>query len=97
MTNQAWQLSLQQEQAPNTFSSIQKAVWNMAKNNWNKAHQIVQMMFTNKDAARIHAYIHRVEGDNSNASFWYNQAGMPFPQENQQEEFNQLVQDYILN
>jgi hypothetical protein len=28
-----------------------------------------------KDCAWVHAYLHRVEGDLSNARYWYNRAG----------------------
>jgi hypothetical protein len=30
-------------------------------------------------AARIHAYLHRKEGDNWNSRYWYRQAGAMFP------------------
>jgi hypothetical protein len=30
-----------------------------------------------KDCALVHAYLHRVEGDLSNAAYWYRQAGQP--------------------
>lgn len=44
--------------------------------NWEKAHELVQDLGT-KDAAWIHAYLHRKEGDDSNAMYWYNRAGQP--------------------
>lgn len=45
--------------------------------NWEQAHDLVQDLNT-KDAAWIHAYLHRKEGDESNARYWYNKAGRPF-------------------
>lgn len=45
--------------------------------NWDQAHDLVQDLPT-KDAAWIHAYLHRKEGDESNAMYWYNRAGQPF-------------------
>ena len=30
-------------------------------------------------AARIHAYLHRKQGDNWNARYWHRQAGTVFP------------------
>jgi hypothetical protein len=52
------------------------ALWWMAKGGWDKAHKIVQDEAT-ADAAWVHAYLHRVEGDSANAGYWYRQAGKP--------------------
>ncbi|MGZ0657662.1 hypothetical protein ACWPKO_01520 [Coraliomargarita sp. W4R53] len=43
---------------------------------WAKAHSLVQDMVT-AEAAWVHAYLHRVEGDESNAAYWYNRAVVP--------------------
>ena len=42
--------------------------------NWDCAHQIVQEI-ESIDSYRIHAYLHRVEGDIGNARYWYRRAG----------------------
>ncbi len=52
------------------------ALWWAAKGEWNGAHKIVQDEAT-ADAAWVHAYLHRVEGDLGNAGYWYRQAGKP--------------------
>ena len=52
------------------------ALWWAAKGKWDEAHKIVQDEET-ADAAWVHAYLHRVEGDLGNASYWYRQAGKP--------------------
>jgi len=52
------------------------ALWWAAKGNWNEAHKIAQDQHT-ADAAWVHAYLHRVEGDLGNAGYWYRQAGKP--------------------
>jgi hypothetical protein len=52
------------------------ALWWAAKGDWDEAHKIVQDEAT-ADAAWVHAYLHRVEGDIGNASYWYRQAGKP--------------------
>lgn len=44
--------------------------------NWETAHRIVQEIHT-PEAAWIHAYLHRVEGDLGNAAYWYRRAGKP--------------------
>ena len=52
------------------------ALWWAAKGRWDEAHKIVQDG-DGKDAAWIHAYLHRVEGDLGNAGYWYRRAGKP--------------------
>lgn len=41
---------------------------------WDGAHNIVQRIESN-DSYLIHAYLHRKEGDISNARYWYGRAG----------------------
>lgn len=41
---------------------------------WDGAHRIVQEI-PNREAARVHAYLHRVEGDLGNAQYWYSRVG----------------------
>jgi hypothetical protein len=50
------------------------ALWWAAKGGWDRAHKIVQDEET-ADAAWVHAYLHRVEGDLGNAGYWYRRAG----------------------
>ncbi len=52
------------------------ALWWVAKGGWDAAHKLVQDEAT-ADAAWVHAYLHRVEGDLGNAGYWYREAGMP--------------------
>jgi hypothetical protein len=52
------------------------ALWWAAKGDWDQAHRIVQDE-PSADAAWVHAYLHRVEGDPGNAGYWYRQAGKP--------------------
>ena len=52
------------------------ALWWTAKGDWDQAHKIVQDEDT-ADAAWVHAYLHRVEGDLSNAAYWYRKAEKP--------------------
>jgi len=51
------------------------ALWWAAKGDWARAHAIVQDD-EGVDAAWVHAYLHRVEGDRGNAGYWYRRAGM---------------------
>jgi hypothetical protein len=52
------------------------ALWWAAKGGWDQAHKIVQDEKT-IEAAWVHAYLHRVEGDLGNAGYWYRRAAKP--------------------
>jgi hypothetical protein len=66
--------SLSTPAPPTGISAPLAALWWAANDNWQKAHEIV-MDDEGRDAAWVHAYLHRVEGDASNARYWYGQAG----------------------
>ena len=82
--------SLQTDGPPYGIDILLKALWLDAKGDWNASHSIVQDLNT-RDAAWIHAYLHRKEGDLWNADYWYNRAGKRRPQISLQEEWNDLV------
>jgi hypothetical protein len=52
------------------------ALWWAARNEWVRAHEVAQADH-GRDAAWVHAYLHRVEGDLPNARYWYGRAGRP--------------------
>ena len=66
------------------------ALWWAAKGNWDEAHKIVQDEET-ADAAWVHAYLHRVEGDLSNAGYWYRQAGQPVAKDSLENEWERIA------
>jgi hypothetical protein len=71
-----FQLSQNQSTPPSHLSPALQALWFDAKGDWDKAHELAQ-----KDGEPagdwVHAYLHRKEGDASNARYWYNRAGKP--------------------
>jgi len=71
-----------------------QALWYDAKGDWEASHDIAQEMY-NKLGSWIHAYLHRKEGDQYNAGYWYRKANRPFPQVPLEAELQQLV-EYIL-
>ena len=66
------------------------ALWWTAKGCWDEAHKIVQDQET-ADAAWVHAYLHRVEGDLGNAGYWYRQANKPVASDPLETEWERLV------
>jgi hypothetical protein len=49
------------------------ALWWDAKGDWKKAHESAQQD-EGPAGAWVHAYLHRKEGDASNAAYWYRRA-----------------------
>ena len=65
-------------------------LWWAAKGDWDEAHRIVQDD-SSRDAAWVHAYLHRVEGDLGNAGYWYRQAGQPVATDNLESEWERIA------
>jgi hypothetical protein len=70
------------------------ALWWAAKGEWDTAHRLVQDEST-RDAAWVHAYLHRVEGDLGNAGYWYRQAGQPVAKDALDAEWERIVSTLI--
>ena len=88
--------SLAAPECPQTYSPQLCALWFDFNNDWNKAHHIIQNL-QDKKSARIHAYLHRKEGDNSNSRYWHRIAETQFPEGiSLQEEWESLVKDNCL-
>lgn len=83
--------SLKKEVPPVSLSLALQALWYDANGDWEKAHDLAQ---EREDASGnwVHAYLHRKEGDEFNASYWYRRAGKPVCKVSLDEEWEQLVE-----
>lgn len=72
---QTFRDSIARPQPPAGLSSALQALWWDAKGNWKKAHERAQEHDVAADM-RVHAYLHRKEGDQSNAEYWYRRCGV---------------------
>lgn len=70
------------------------ALWYDAHGDWEKSHNIIQDIET-KEAAHIHAYLHRKEGDVWNADYWYARAGKKRPDVTLEDEWRELINAYL--
>ena len=70
--------SLERRECPGDIDPRLQALWFDATGSWDRAHEIVQQM-DDVMSARIHAYLHRKEGDDWNSRYWHRQAGSVFP------------------
>ncbi|MCC5928614.1 MAG: hypothetical protein JJU28_05150 [Cyclobacteriaceae bacterium] len=86
--------SIDSKQKPENLGMHLEALWEVAAGNWHIAHEIVQ-----NDAGRksslIHAYLHRVEGDEGNAAYWYSRAGRSKAEGDLKEEWKKIVQELL--
>jgi hypothetical protein len=69
VTRGEFHASLAQAAPPAGLNAPLQALWWVGKDDWDKAHRLV-MEAGGKDAAWVHAYLHRVEGDLPNARYW---------------------------
>jgi hypothetical protein len=76
---------------PADVASPLVALWWAAKGDWNKAHELV-MDDASAEAAWVHAYLHRLEGDLGNARYWYRQAGRTPATGSHESEWEQIAQ-----
>jgi hypothetical protein len=75
---------------PTGISAELQALWYEAKAEWGKAHALVQDLESDA-AAWVHAYLHRREGDLSNAGYWYRRAHKTTPNASLESEWDSLV------
>jgi hypothetical protein len=68
--------SLTLDTPPAGLSQALAALWWDAKGDWTKAHESAQQD-EGPEGAWVHAYLHRKEGDSSNAGYWYARAAKP--------------------
>ncbi|SHO64302.1 hypothetical protein [Algoriphagus zhangzhouensis] len=76
-----------------TFSPELKSLWYDMKGDWHLAHDQVDHL-DGKSAARVHAYLHRKEGDQWNADYWYHRAGESRPSLSLDEEWQKLFKRF---
>ena len=76
MTPQDLKRATSQSAPPAGLVPTLEALWWATKGDWQRAHKLVQDE-ASADAAWVHAYLHRVEGDLDNARYWYTQARRP--------------------
>ncbi|MET4278653.1 hypothetical protein ABIB68_006952 [Bradyrhizobium sp. F1.2.2] len=86
----AYIASLDGAAPPPDLSAPLAALWWAAKGDWDQAHRIVQDE-SSREAAWVHAYLHRVEGDLGNAGYWYRQARQPVATDSLQAEWERIA------
>ena len=86
--------SLKADHPPRGLAAPVRALWHDARGDWKRAHEIVQAERSGA-AERVHAYLHRKEGDLANADYWYARAGAERPRGSLEREWEELVQRFL--
>jgi len=76
MTVDEFRQSLNSTEPPAGLTHAQTGLWWDAKGDWERAHESAQQD-EGPESSWVHAYLHRKEGDQDNAAYWYNRAGKP--------------------
>ena len=92
--NEFTQLLEKQEKCPESWSRALQALWYDKKGDWDRAHRIVQSG-NDVDSGWVHAYLHRKEGDDSNARYWYRRSGQPEFKAGLNQEWEQIALNLI--
>jgi hypothetical protein len=90
VTAQQFKASLSQPALPAGISDALVALWHEGRGDWETAHRVAQDI-SDRTGAWVHAYLHRKEGDLSNAAYWYRVAGQKMPEAAHADEWLEIV------
>ena len=95
MTYSEFKASLTNSEPPQGVHVLLKALWYDANDDWDAAHEVAQSNEGSKNYDHLHAYLHRKEGDNWNAKYWYTRAKAKVFTGSLQEEWEMLVNQFL--
>ncbi|HVL68003.1 MAG TPA: hypothetical protein VM364_12135 [Vicinamibacterales bacterium] len=90
MTLDQFRATLTGSSPPATLRPALVALWHDAKGDWDEAHRVAQDV-DDESGAWVHAYLHRKEGDEANAGYWYRRAGRPPARASLQDEWDEIA------
>lgn len=95
MTVEEFRASLTTDaEPPAGLSAALRALWLDGKGRWAAAHALVDDPDT-EASARVHAYLHRKQGDLENARYWYAHAGATPSAEPLEREWEQVLRELL--
>jgi hypothetical protein len=94
MTLDEFRATLADAAPPAALSTALKGLWWDGKGDWAEAHRHAQDQ-DDRTGAAVHAYLHRKEGDLSNAGYWYSRAGRRMPGGSLDEEWAALTAELL--
>jgi hypothetical protein len=94
MTVQEFLNSVLNAEPPGHLSFALAGLWWDAKGSWKRAHESAQQD-EGPAGSWVHAYLHRKEGDSSNAGYWYRRAGKPAAQSSLKQEWLEIAESLL--
>jgi len=94
MTLEEFRESLSETDPPAGLTAALVGLWWDAKGDWARAHESAQQD-EGAEGSWVHAYLHRKEGDLSNAAYWYRRAAKPLNSEPLESEWLAVVRDLL--
>lgn len=91
MTFEEFKASVEYSEPPAELSAPLAALWWDDKGEWARSHALVDELESAEGMA-VHAYLHRKEGQSSNAEYWYQRAGRRCYRPELQSEWQALVE-----
>jgi hypothetical protein len=82
--------TLTESSPPKGLAPAIEALWFAANGLWERAHAAAQKR-DDAAGAWVHAYLHRMEGDEDNARYWYGRAGRPPSTAPQAKEWEEIA------
>lgn len=89
-----FQISQNNTAPPVGLSTALEALWLDGRGDWGAAHDRLQADHS-PEGAWVHAYLHRKEGDASNAAYWYRRAGRPVASGPLEIEWEEIVRTLL--
>ena len=86
--------SLENDRPPDRLPPLLKALWWDAKGDWDAAHHIANDT-DSPDGAWVHAYLHRKEGSEFNANYWYARSGRVPCYDPSEKEFLSILKNFL--
>jgi hypothetical protein len=94
MNLEEFQASISRQSPDPALPSPLAALWWDAKGDWARAHALVDALDTREGMA-VHAYLHRKEGSDWNADYWYRRSGRDFHRPALDAEWTALVEGLL--
>jgi hypothetical protein len=94
MTVEEFRQSLAATEPPAGLTLALVGLWWDAKGDWTRAHESAQQD-EGVEGSWVHAYLHRKEGDQNNAAYWYRRAAKPINSAPLEAEWLAIVRELL--
>lgn len=94
MTAEEFVRSIAEDDPPRGLGAPLEALWWDANGDWSRAHALVDELETREGMA-VHAYLHRKEGAEGNADYWYRRVGGGAQGRTLDEEWKALMEELV--